>query len=63
MTPYGYERCPETYDGRHGLSDVRGCCPYCKQKYEPSARFPEHLPVSELSDAYGTFYDPDWGVS
>ena len=60
--PY-YDRCPETYNGFHGLSDIRGRCPYCRRQYEPPARMPEHLPVSELSDACGQFYDPDWGVT
>lgn len=53
--------CPETYDGRHGLSDVHGCCPYCCRQVDPPARMPEHVPVSELTDAYEQHYDPDWG--
>jgi hypothetical protein len=54
------DRCPETYDGRHSLSDPDGRCRYCRVTFERPARMPEHVQVSELTSAYGEHYDPDW---
>lgn len=57
---YGWD-CPETYNGSHGLADTRGRCPYCRRKYESAQPMP-HVPVSDLSESYDRFYNPDWGA-
>lgn len=54
-------RCP---DGalRHGPLDRQGECPWCHQKIGRAVLTPlPRVPVSDLTDAYRTYYDPDWG--
>ena len=56
MTP----RCPDTVNGQHGPADAYGRCPWCGVKFTVSAWAPERTPCTELTDAYGLHFDPDW---
>ena len=53
-------RCPETYDGHHGVSDTNGICPYCQRKVDPKAEMPKRFDMSNLTYYYGMYYDPDF---
>lgn len=58
-------RCPESVSG-HDM-DARGLCYWCRKKVGAPAPKPTMLSTpdkpyrSELSMAYGYFYDPDFG--
>lgn len=52
--------CPEAF--RHGPPDAKGRCPFCGGKCAPAVPAPRSVPVTELTEWYGVFYDPDWGV-
>lgn len=55
-------RCPEGgYLGKHSPLDAYGRCNWCGRKVERTMPMPTILPVSELTEAYKQFYDPDWG--
>lgn len=58
-TPYD---CPESVTG-HGDPDRKGLCPWCRRKID--SRMPKPPPervASELEEAYGMMWDPDWGA-
>lgn len=54
-------RCPNTVYGQHGPTDAKGKCPWCGRKVEAAVSRPDGLPVSEATDSYDYFYDPDYG--
>lgn len=55
--------CPESVTGIHGLADRQGLCPWCRQKVDAKAPRPPFGPTrSELEEAYGMMWDPDWGA-
>jgi hypothetical protein len=55
----GPDPCP---DGalRHGPPDSAGRCPWCRTQIEAPLPAPRSYAVSELTDAYGQHYDPDY---
>lgn len=54
--------CPDTLYGHHSDPDAAGKCTWCGQKIAARAERPRapRGHVTELDEAYGTFYDPDW---
>lgn len=52
-------RCSEAL--RHGPTDGRGRCPWCRRKVDTAMPAPHRTEVSDLSWMYERFYDPDWG--
>lgn len=54
--------CPETGVGmrQHGPADQQGRCPWCGRAYVSPTPPAVSSGPSELAEAYGTFYDPDW---
>jgi hypothetical protein len=55
--------CPEATWGLHSAPDPRGCCYWCRRRIDAPAARPERHPISDLTEAYGLFYDPDWSPS
>lgn len=55
-------RCPEAF--AHGPADAQGRCPWCGQRCEPPVSRPrgQRFEPSDLTEAYGEFYDPDYGT-
>jgi hypothetical protein len=52
-------KCEEAI--KHGPADRDGRCPWCKRKITSAVpRSPESEPVSDLSESYGYYHDPDW---
>lgn len=45
----------------HGSADRDGRCPWCLRRMEPPLSRPVAVPSTDLGDAYGYFYDPDFG--
>jgi hypothetical protein len=57
--------CPESVTG-HGLADKQGKCPFCRRKVDskqPRPLAPKAFPRTELDQAYGYMWDPDFGNS
>lgn len=52
------EDCDEAI--RHGPPDGAGKCPFCDRKIAPKFPAPKRYPVSELTEQWGLYYDPDW---
>jgi hypothetical protein len=52
--------CPESIL-EHGPLDRYGRCPWCGQKIAPAVRRPAMDHHAELTDAYGYYYEPDFG--
>lgn len=53
-------KCPEAI--MHGPADGSGKCPWCGRKYTVAVRVPIDFPMSDLTQAYGKHYDPDFDV-
>ena len=55
--------CPESVSRSHD-PDRHGNCRWCDRKVGPPVARPTWRPSdgTELGDAYGYFYDPDYGV-
>lgn len=55
-------RCPESINGGHGPADAYGKCPRCGIKYTTTQPRPPQwaMPISDLTDAYGLMWDPDY---
>lgn len=52
--------CSESVSG-HGRADQQGRCPWCRRKINSVVGYqPRRWEPSELTEAYGRFYDPDW---
>jgi hypothetical protein len=47
----------------HGPADGRGRCPWCGRKVTSAMPAPRAYPVSDLTEAYDEFYDPDYGAT
>jgi hypothetical protein len=45
------------------VPDRAGLCRWCRQRVDRPVRKPERFPLTDLSEAYGYFYDPDWGAA
>lgn len=54
-----FESCTGSVTGTHD-ADRKGMCRWCSRKVEAAVPMP-HVPVSDLTEAYEYFYDPDWG--
>lgn len=54
------KECPESVSGHDEGSRRDGCCTWCGKKFKGSAPKADQYPVSDLTDAYGEYYDPDW---
>jgi hypothetical protein len=54
-------RCRESVSGIH-VPDHAGLCRWCRQRVDRPAPRPQRFDRSELTEAYGYHYDPDWGV-
>lgn len=54
------DNCPEAI--QHGPLDAKGRCPFCIRKVGPTVPAPRRVPVSEMTEWYGLYFDPDWGV-
>ncbi len=48
----------------HGSVDIQGCCPWCGIKLEAKQRrlAPQIGATTEIDDAYGYHWDPDYGI-
>jgi hypothetical protein len=55
------KNCPDSADGRHGLTDTAGKCPWCDRKVEAALPPPRKMPTSRLTEEYRRHYDPDHG--
>ena len=53
-------RCPEAFT--HGPPTGDGRCPWCDRVVAARAPRPASFPVTELTEAYGEHYDPDFGA-
>jgi hypothetical protein len=56
----GKPACPDTLYGQHGPPDGRGKCPWCGRKVTDAQPMPSDIPVSDLTESYGMFWDPDY---
>lgn len=48
--------------GSNHVPDRAGLCRWCRQRVARPAPRPQRFDRSELTEAYGYHYDPDWGV-
>lgn len=55
---YEFDRCPEAIGGHQ--TDGSGKCLWCGRKVGPVTPRPTSFEVSDLTDAYRTYYDPDY---
>lgn len=58
VMPQDRWRCPEAIT--HGPADGKGKCPWCGRKISAAMSAPMVTDISELTEAYGRAYDPDY---
>lgn len=59
-TPNWAKPCQDAI--QHGPADGTGKCPWCGMKIATTMGRPPRVPVTELTEAYGEHYDPDYGA-
>lgn len=47
---------------QHGPADGKGMCPFCGMKVATAMSAPRNVPVSDLTESYAQFYDPDYNA-
>jgi len=52
--------CPESVTGHDTGGREDGRCTWCRARIDGPAPRPDAFPVSDLTDAYGYHYDPDY---